>query len=46
MIGLGGDDVYIVDQADDEVFKGAGGGNDTIRSRVTFRCRSMSKACS
>lgn len=37
MMGLGGDDVYIVNQSDDEVLESAGDGNDTIRSRVTYK---------
>lgn len=36
MMGLGGDDEYVVDRADDEVIEGAGEGNDTVRSPVTF----------
>lgn len=36
MMGLGGDDAYTVNQADDEVIEGAGEGNDTIRTSVTF----------
>jgi Ca2+-binding RTX toxin-like protein len=35
-MGLGGDDMHIVGQADDEVIEGAGEGNDTIRSPVTY----------
>jgi Ca2+-binding RTX toxin-like protein len=37
MMGLGGDDEYIVENADDEVIEGAGEGNDTIRSQVTYK---------
>ena len=37
MMGLGGDDEYIVENADDAVIEGAGEGNDTIRSHVTFK---------
>jgi Ca2+-binding RTX toxin-like protein len=36
MMGLGSDDVYTVNQVDDEVIEGAGEGNDTIRSVVSF----------
>ena len=36
MMGLGGDDTYVVNQADDEVIEGAGEGNDTIGTAVTY----------
>jgi mono/diheme cytochrome c family protein len=36
MMGLAGNDTYIVGQAGDEVIEGAGEGTDTIRSTVTY----------
>lgn len=36
MVGLGGDDTYIVDNAGDVVIEGAGDGSDTIQTSVDF----------
>jgi len=36
MMGLAGDDTYVVSQSDDEIIEGAGEGNDTVRSPVTY----------
>jgi Ca2+-binding RTX toxin-like protein len=36
MMGLGGNDIYIVSQSEDEVIEGAGEGNDTVKSSVTY----------
>lgn len=36
MVGGSGDDIYVVDSAGDTLLEGAGEGNDTIRSSVTY----------
>jgi Ca2+-binding RTX toxin-like protein len=36
MVGGGGDDIYYVDNADDVVIEGLGGGNDIVRAHVSM----------
>jgi Ca2+-binding RTX toxin-like protein len=36
MYGFGGDDTYYVDNAADQVFEGAGGGNDVLYTSVSY----------
>jgi predicted extracellular nuclease len=36
LVGLGGDDIYVVDNAGDYVAEGAGGGRDVVYARASF----------